>query len=50
MQGEIEEDFVGNESEIVICAERSELGLLVGFGVMAGGVVGMDHDGGAGAR
>ncbi len=50
LQGEVEKDFVGDEGEIVFCAEARELGLFVGFGVVAGGIVGMNDDGGASAR
>ncbi len=50
LQGEVEEDFIGDESQVVFCAEGGELGLFVGLGVMAGGIVGMNEDGGAGAR
>ena len=49
LQGKIEEDFVGDEGEIVFRAERGELGLLVWLGVMACGIVGMHEDGGASA-
>ena len=50
LQHEIEKDFVGNDGEIVFGAEGGELRLFVRFSVVAGGIVGMDDDGGAGTR
>ena len=50
VKGEIEEDFVDDEGEIVLFAKGIEAGEFFWLDVGAGGIVGMDEEDGAGAR
>ena len=50
LEREVEEYFVGDDDEIVFGAKSGELRLFVGLCVVAGGIVGVDDDGGACAR
>ena len=50
MNCKIEKNFINDESEIVFRAESGELRLFMSLGVVAGGIVAMNDNGGARAR